>query len=402
MRLWFGVDISQCHLFFTRCPTKIFARLPNSNIYLKLHSILTLLFKYLRLLEFIFAVILYIESAKFLSSHFIQHYFRSKYSLQVSFNFQKASFVQAVHLNNISELFSFFVVMHTASRTSIQQRSLISQMFLICLHLIQRLLVAKFFVGLFMGIISTVIVYNLKEPIEKPRFRPDQSKFEYEKNQQTFDDSNPSKPSIWNSSWDGFKSENKFPRHFYLIRHGQYFDNARTMEEMKLTLLGKEQLEYTGKRLNQTKTHFDRLIHSGMVRAFESAVIINQQFDSKLDLIEDKSLSEGLPVAPIPYAGINQRDIETYGDRARIDGAFAKYFHRARSDQNKETHDIIVFHANILRYFICKIMQFPVEAWLRITLNHGSITQITILSDGGIVLKTIGDSGFIPANKVTF
>ncbi|CAM2720852.1 unnamed protein product [Rotaria socialis] len=376
--------------------------LPNSNIYLKLHSILTLLFKYLRLLEFIFAVILYIESAKFLSSHFIQHYFRSKYSLQVSFNFQKASFVQAVHLNNISELFSFFVVMHTASRTSIQQRSLISQMFLICLHLIQRLLVAKFFVGLFMGIISTVIVYNLKEPIEKPRFRPDQSKFEYEKNQQTFDDSNPSKPSIWNSSWDGFKSENKFPRHFYLIRHGQYFDNARTMEEMKLTLLGKEQLEYTGKRLNQTKTHFDRLIHSGMVRAFESAVIINQQFDSKLDLIEDKSLSEGLPVAPIPYAGINQRDIETYGDRARIDGAFAKYFHRARSDQNKETHDIIVFHANILRYFICKIMQFPVEAWLRITLNHGSITQITILSDGGIVLKTIGDSGFIPANKVTF
>ncbi|CAF3789944.1 unnamed protein product [Rotaria socialis] len=376
--------------------------LPNSNIYLKLHSILTLLFKYLRLLEFIFAVILYIESAKFLSSHFIQHYFRSKYSLQVSFNFQKASFVQAVHLNNISELFSFFVVMHTTSRTSIQQRSLISQMFLICLHLIQRLLVAKFFVGLFMGIISTVIVYNLKEPIEKPRFRPDQSKFEYEKNQQTFDDSNPSKPSIWNSSWDGFKSENKFPRHFYLIRHGQYFDNARTMEEMKLTLLGKEQLEYTGKRLNQTKTHFDRLIHSGMVRAFESAVIINQQFDSKLDLIEDKSLSEGLPVAPIPYAGINQRDIETYGDRARIDGAFAKYFHRARSDQNKETHDIIVFHANILRYFICKIMQFPVEAWLRITLNHGSITQITILSDGGIVLKTIGDSGFIPANKVTF
>ncbi|CAF2050921.1 unnamed protein product [Rotaria magnacalcarata] len=292
--------------------------------------------------------------------------------------------------------------MHTVSRNSIQQRSLISQMFLICLHLMQRLLVAKFFVGFFMGIIFTVIVYNLKEPIEKPRFRPDQSKFEYEKNQQTFDDSNPSKPSIWNSSWDGFKNENKFPRHFYLIRHGQYFDNARTMEEMKLTLLGKEQLEYTGKRLNQTKTHFNRLIHSGMVRAFESAVIINQQLDSKLELIEDKSLSEGLPVAPIPYAGISQRDIDTYGDRARIDGAFAKYFHRARSDQNKETHDIIVFHANILRYFICKIMQFPVEAWLRITLNHGSITQITILSDGGIVLKTIGDSGFIPANKVTF
>ncbi|CAM2729171.1 unnamed protein product [Rotaria socialis] len=66
-----------------------FSKLPNSNIYLKLHSILTLLFKSLRLLEFIFAVILYIERVTFLSSHSIQHYFRSKYSLQVSFNFQK-------------------------------------------------------------------------------------------------------------------------------------------------------------------------------------------------------------------------------------------------------------------------------------------------------------------------
>ncbi|CAM2722574.1 unnamed protein product [Rotaria socialis] len=78
-------------------------RLHNSNIYLKLHSILTLLFKSLRLLEFIFEVIFYIERVKFLSNHSIQHYCRSKYSLQVSFNFQKTFFVQVVHLNNISD-----------------------------------------------------------------------------------------------------------------------------------------------------------------------------------------------------------------------------------------------------------------------------------------------------------
>ena len=49
-----------------------------------------------------------------------------------------------------------------------------------------------------------------------------------------------------------------------------------------------------------------------------------------------------------------------------------------------------------------RVMQFPTEAWLRLTLNHGSITQITILPDGGVILKNIGDSGFIPPNKVTF
>jgi serine/threonine-protein phosphatase PGAM5 len=51
---------------------------------------------------------------------------------------------------------------------------------------------------------------------------------------------------------------------------------------------------------------------------------------------------------------------------------------------------------------IVRIMQFPVQAWLRITLNHGSITQITILSDGSVIMKSVGDSGFMPSNKVTF
>jgi len=112
------------------------------------------------------------------------------------------------------------------------------------------------------------------------------------------------------SFFPSLKRENTWPRHLYLIRHGQYFDNARTLNEMKLTTLGKEQLEYTGKRLNQMNIQFDRLIHSGMVRAYESAIIINEQLDSKLQLIEDKNLTEGLPVAPIPYAGISQRDID--------------------------------------------------------------------------------------------
>jgi hypothetical protein len=53
-------------------------------------------------------------------------------------------------------------------------------------------------------------------------------------------------------------------------------------------------------------------------------------------------------------------------------------------------------------FLFIRIMQFPIQAWLRITLNHGSITHIAILSDGSIVMKSVGDSGFIPSNKVTF
>ncbi|CAF1040100.1 unnamed protein product [Adineta ricciae] len=270
--------------------------------------------------------------------------------------------------------------MYATSKNTMPQRSLASQMCVICLHLTQRFLTLRFLFGLFTGIFFTIIIYHRNESVvdKQPHFRADQSKFEYEKNQLLPDDVSVKTSAGWNSSWDGLKRETSALRHLYLIRHGQYFDNAQSLSEMKLTILGREQLKYTGIRLNQMNIQFNRLIHS------------------------DANLTEGLPVAPVPYAGISQRDVDSYGDKARIDAAFATYFHRARHNQPRETHDILVFHANLLRYFICKVMQFPTQAWLRMTLNHGSITQITILSDGSIIMKSMGDSGFIPANKVTF
>lgn len=99
-------------------------------------------------------------------------------------------------------------------------------------------------------------------------------------------------------------------RHLYLIRHGQYFDSVQLSEEMKLTALGQEQVKYTGQRLNQMNITFDRLIHSTMVRARESAQIINEQFYRKLPLIVDANLIEGIPIAPSPYAGISQNYVD--------------------------------------------------------------------------------------------
>ena len=99
-------------------------------------------------------------------------------------------------------------------------------------------------------------------------------------------------------------------RHLYLIRHGQYFDNARAASAMKLTELGREQLLYTGQRLNKLNVTFKHLIHSGMVRAAESTKIINEQLDKKLLVVEDPILVEGLPVAPVPFAGISQKFVD--------------------------------------------------------------------------------------------
>ncbi|CAF1070304.1 unnamed protein product [Adineta steineri] len=255
-------------------------------------------------------------------------------------------------------------------------------MYVIWFHLI-----SLYIIGFCTGIILTVITYHQNIILEDIHLnRP--------VNQILFS-------SLWNNSWDSLKQENNWSRHLYLIRHGKYFQNAKNIKKMKLTSLGKEQVGYTGKYLNEMNIKFDRLIHSGMIRALQSAIIINQQLNYPLKLIEDKNLAEGLPVLPSPYVNLTQRQINSYSHKQRMDEAFRTYFHRAYYKQYKDTHDIIVFHANVLRYFICKVMQFPIEFWLNIELNHGSITQITILSNGNVILQKVGDSGFIPSNKLT-
>ena len=49
----------------------------------------------------------------------------------------------------------------------------------------------------------------------------------------------------------------------------------------------------------------------------------------------------------------------------------------------------------------CRALQIPPEAWLRMSLYHGSMTWITIRPSGRVGLKCLGDAGFMPAGKLT-
>ena len=43
-----------------------------------------------------------------------------------------------------------------------------------------------------------------------------------------------------------------------------------------------------------------------------------------------------------------------YQDGARIEAAFRMLFHRALPDQKEDSTEIIVCHANVIRYFVCR------------------------------------------------
>lgn len=55
----------------------------------------------------------------------------------------------------------------------------------------------------------------------------------------------------------------------------------------------------------------------------------------------------------------------------------------------------------VYSYGGCRALQFPPEGWLRMGLNNGSITWLTIRPSGRVALRALGDSGFMPPDKLT-
>ena len=108
--------------------------------------------------------------------------------------------------------------------------------------------------------------------------------------------------------------------------------------------------------------------------------------------------------------------------------AFENYFHRADPppqqkindeeliasttttttiDSNKEQiqqheFEIIVGHANIIRYFFCRALQLPPEAWLRLCIFNCSLTYLTIRPTGTVSARMLGDIGHLGYENSTF
>ncbi|KOX76821.1 Serine/threonine-protein phosphatase Pgam5, mitochondrial [Melipona quadrifasciata] len=181
--------------------------------------------------------------------------------------------------------------------------------------------------------------------------------------------------------------------HIILIRHGQYNKEAKTDADGRLTTLGKQQAEAIGKRLQELNLPYNSLIHSTMTRAQETAKIIQSFLKKNITVKSDSLLNEGSPIQPEPPSSNWKAEINYYRDGPRIEAAFRKYFHRADFSQEKDSYTILVSHANVIRYFVCRALQFPPESWLRLSLNHTSITWITIYPDGIVKLVAFGDSG---------
>ncbi|XP_010128049.1 PREDICTED: serine/threonine-protein phosphatase PGAM5, mitochondrial [Chlamydotis macqueenii] len=193
----------------------------------------------------------------------------------------------------------------------------------------------------------------------------------------------------------------KATRHIFLIRHSQYNLDGRADKDRTLTALGREQAELTGQRLASLGLKFDQIIHSSMTRATETTEIISKHLPGVKKISTDL-LREGAPIEPDPpVSHWKPEAVQYYEDGARIEAAFRNFIHRADAKQEEDSYEIFVCHANVIRYIVCRALQFPPEGWLRMSLNNGSITHLVIRPNGRVALRTLGDTGFMPPDKIT-
>ncbi|XP_059569441.1 serine/threonine-protein phosphatase PGAM5, mitochondrial-like isoform X2 [Alligator mississippiensis] len=215
----------------------------------------------------------------------------------------------------------------------------------------------------------------------------------------------------------------KATRDIFLICHSQYNLDGRADEDRALTPLGREQADLTGHRLASLGLKFEKIIHSSMARATETTEIISKYLPGVKKISTDL-LREGAPIEPDPSISHWKPEAVYYEDGARVEAAFRNYIHRADAKQEEDSYEIYVCHANVIRYIVCRsdigpmyrctsafhcsangyltrALQFPPEGWLRMSLNNGSITHLVICPNGRVALRTLGDTGFMPPEKIT-
>eukprot|EP01084_Bolivina_argentea_P204233 348755_1 len=212
----------------------------------------------------------------------------------------------------------------------------------------------------------------------------------------------------WDYNWDNReKSSNNSTVTFTLIRHGQYVHDKNPDNKI-LTDLGQKQAQITGIKLKSLCVQYDEIICSTIIRAVQTAdIIINELYDApkakSIKIKYDCNLAEGCPAMIIPESksliesGFFD-DIEN--ESGKIKKAFETYIHRNDDENNKEI--LIIGHGNVFRYFICRVLQFPPEAWLRFAICNCGIIKFKIYSNGKVSVRCIGGDQHFEKEEITY
>jgi serine/threonine-protein phosphatase PGAM5 len=183
-------------------------------------------------------------------------------------------------------------------------------------------------------------------------------------------------------------------RILYLVRHGQYDLDAMPPDNLggSLTSIGVQQAELTATRLSVLP--IDAVIHSGLRRAQETAVIIAAKHP-RLVLRSFEFLRECTPGVPDGYAeSFSHLTREAIAQELQqAEAAFDTIFIPAIGVSQ---HEIIVCHGNIIRYFVLRALRARTELWASAAMHNCGISEISVEVDGQVRLVSHNDTGHLP------
>lgn len=188
-------------------------------------------------------------------------------------------------------------------------------------------------------------------------------------------------------------------RTIYLVRHGLHDSEHSRHDKLGsgLTPVGVEQAKLTAQRLSSLP--ISAIYCSTLRRAVETAEIIAREFPDIL-LQRSRLLWECIPCIPRNFAELFV-DIpaeKIAQDRERAGRAFDRHFKRARG---KDKHEIVVCHGNLIRYFVCRVLQLEIEDWVDMDMSNCGISTVLIGSNGRMVLVSHNDVGHLPYHLIT-
>lgn len=186
----------------------------------------------------------------------------------------------------------------------------------------------------------------------------------------------------------------------YLIRHG-YYDRDTTSEDDRthsaLNALGHRQARIVGARLAKLPVHFRSLVSSDFLRARETAAEMAKLMHMPVQ--EDSLIHECTPTADRPDWMKNHTAEEIALCDSNVNAAWRKYF---TPTPDADTHDVLVCHGNVIRWFVSKAISLDTTHWSRFDIGNCSITVIAVRPDGVARLVTYSDVGHIPVALQTW
>lgn len=171
----------------------------------------------------------------------------------------------------------------------------------------------------------------------------------------------------------------------YLVRHGDYDyqDASLETEGQGLVEIGRQQAQLTADWFQGLNINFTALHSSDYLRARQTAHAIS----TGLSLDPIQVSLELRECSDIYYQDILQSPFSA-------EAAFAQHF--SPSISNDYSYEIVVCHANLIRYFLSRINGWSKEEWRRTMVPNCSVSEVRIDTDGVLSVGILASDAHLP------